>query len=70
MPNTLTWYKTSWKGSRSEATPFGGVSSSTKAVSFYRYIYGKDWRQISTLKVDDIGGGYPKNWRGQLAGKE
>lgn len=22
----------------------------------------KDWRQISTLKVDDIGNGYPKNW--------
>jgi len=22
----------------------------------------QDWRQISTLKVDDIGAGYPKNW--------
>ena len=22
----------------------------------------KDWREISTLKVDDIGNGYPKNW--------
>lgn len=65
MPQYLNMVQNKLERIRQSYTVGIDLKLNPKNTFVFTGIYNnyKDWRQISTLKVDDIGGGYPKNWQ-------
>lgn len=65
MPKYLNMVQNKLERIRQSYTVGLDLKINPKNTLVFTGIYNnyQDWRQISTLKVDDIGGGYPKNWQ-------
>ncbi|WAC13112.1 TonB-dependent receptor [Dyadobacter pollutisoli] len=65
MPRFLNMVQNNLERIRQSYTVGIDYKLNAKNTLTFTGIYNKynDWRKISTLKVDDIGAGYPKNWQ-------